>query len=498
MLSWAGALRNKGASREVIFASLMALNAERCEPPMERGEIAALAADVEQRYQPGESFVYTTAKGEPRGREKYVPRTFTAAELQEEELPDIRWAVPGLLPEGLALLAGRPKLGKSWMTLNIAAAVAEGDIAMGELPCDDGECLVLALEDNKRRLQSRLRRMLGKDSPWPGRMHLEVRWPRQDESGIEALDSWLGQHPDARLVVIDTYARFKAEPVAGGKRGDVYAEDYAAGVKLQELALAHHVAIWVVTHYNKALHDDWINAVTGSSGTTGVADTICGLERPRGATGQKDAVLHVTGRDVEENDWAVAFEGVLGRWTILGDAEEHKAASRDKALIAAMEKFARPVNAEDIAAALDKTKPAAARQLQRAAADGTIDSLGAGFYALRVATDVHVAVSLSSHTAHDMTTNDTDDTATGATPATANGANRFDFASEAVVSDTAPRKSRNYPDWLVGKACPQCGSLDDWSQRVGGTWACDVCRPAVVPIRPDLATHPGRAPARER
>jgi RecA-family ATPase len=80
--------------------------------------------------------------------------TFTAAELMAFEFPEARWAVPGIIPEGVTLLAGKPKQGKSWASLGISIAVATGGEALGKVRVERGEVLYLALEDNPRRLQS--------------------------------------------------------------------------------------------------------------------------------------------------------------------------------------------------------------------------------------------------------------------------------------------------------------------------------------------------------
>src|SRR5262249_58141949 len=79
--------------------------------------------------------------------------TFTAAELVAMELPEPRWAVEGILPEGVTVLAGKPKLGKSWLALNVALAVAGGGVALGAVRVEGGLVLYLALEDTRRRLQ---------------------------------------------------------------------------------------------------------------------------------------------------------------------------------------------------------------------------------------------------------------------------------------------------------------------------------------------------------
>ena len=103
---------------------------------------------------------------------------FNAAELQGMEFPPINWVVPGVLPEGLTILAGKPKLGKSWLALDMALAVAGGGAVLGR-ECEPGPVLYLALEDNQRRLQRRLNRIEPHLS-WPADLELNTRWPRLD------------------------------------------------------------------------------------------------------------------------------------------------------------------------------------------------------------------------------------------------------------------------------------------------------------------------------
>ncbi len=73
------------------------------------------------------------------------PKTFTAADLMAAELPPVRWAVPGIVPEGVSILAGKPKMGKGWLVLSIQAAVSGGGVALGKVPVERGACLYLAL-----------------------------------------------------------------------------------------------------------------------------------------------------------------------------------------------------------------------------------------------------------------------------------------------------------------------------------------------------------------
>ena len=97
--------------------------------------------------------------------------TMTATELMTVEFEPTRWVVPGVLPEGLTILGGKPKKGKSWMALGLCEAVASGGVAFGTTRVEEGDTLYLALEDNKKRLQKRLKKVLD-GHPAPERMHL--------------------------------------------------------------------------------------------------------------------------------------------------------------------------------------------------------------------------------------------------------------------------------------------------------------------------------------
>ena len=84
----------------------------------------------------------------------------TAADLMRKTFPEPRWAVSGILPEGLNLLAGKPKKGKSILALNLGVSISLGGLALGQIPVEKGAVVYLALEDTERRLQGRLGHML--------------------------------------------------------------------------------------------------------------------------------------------------------------------------------------------------------------------------------------------------------------------------------------------------------------------------------------------------
>jgi len=377
LASLAGTLRGRGMGESAIFKMLMALN-ETWSNPLGATEVGKIAASI-SRYEEGKpAGALIIDIGEARARKKkkdvYIPQPYNAVELLGRDIPDVRQIIQDLLPEGAAVLAGKPKLGKSFMALSFGIAIAQGGLVMGEIGVDEGEVLILALEDNERRLKKRLLGMLDGE-PAPARLYMETRWPREDEGGVDVLDAWLGLHPDCQLVVIDTLAKFRPRGVDAK-----YAGDYAAIEGLQELAGRHGIAILLVTHYRKAFSDDWLDNVTGTLGIAGAADTILGLERPRGTTGQGTAILHATGRDIHEKDYALKMDNLKGQWTLLGDAGEFVLGLETAKIVTLLVENAAPMKVNEIASRLGKKRAATSNLCVRAAGAGAIENVGGGMY----------------------------------------------------------------------------------------------------------------------
>lgn len=282
------------------------------------------------------------------------PKTISAAALRRMEFPEPRWAVPGLIPEGLTILGGRPKMGKSWLALAIAIAVAAAGSVLG-LPGlgAAGDVLYLALEDRNRRLKERLDILHPDGGEFPARLHLATTWPRGDE-GLTAITLWLEEHPEARLIVIDTLARFRA-PAKG--RGSAYDEDYSAVGAIQTLAIAHGVAVLLVTHLRKMDAADPMDTISGTLGVSGAADALMVLERARG---QADAVLHVTGRDIEDAELALRWDGPSCTWTVIGDASLFRISPERQAILTALKEG--PKYPKELSALLGKA-PGSIRKL---------------------------------------------------------------------------------------------------------------------------------------
>ena len=309
----------------------------------------------------------------------------SASELLEQKLPDARMTVEGLLPVGLTILAGNPKIGKSWMSLTIGIGVATGEEVLGRA-AQAGEALYLALEDTPKRLQDRLRHLWKGAASALSRLHLVTEWPRLDDGGAEKLDAWLSAHPACKLVVIDTLQKFR--PAVRGAAGDFYGEDYAAVGELKRVADARGVSILLVHHTRKSSGmssgGDALEEVAGTMGITGAADGILVLRRVRGGG---EATLFVTGRDVDEQELAVKWDSASGVWSLLGDAGEVQMSGARKIIWQTLWEFHQSGQAcatpSDIAGALGRGDTNAIRQnLHQMVNDGQIRRLDRGEYAL--------------------------------------------------------------------------------------------------------------------
>jgi AAA domain len=237
----------------------------------------------------------------------------TAANLLARNFPEPKWAVGGLLSEGATVFAGAPKVGKSFMALGLAISIASGGMALSSIPVEQGDVLYLALEDGDKRMQKRLKTMLC-GGRVPERLNFAYKCPRLDEGGLEGIGGWLQEHPEARLIVVDTLKRIRPQE---HRIKRIYDNDYDAVSPLNDLAQQHGVSILIVHHTNKSNgNEDWFDSISGSLGLSGAVDNAMLLKRSRV---RQDGTLLVGGRDIEDKELAVEFDGVINGWKLLGD-----------------------------------------------------------------------------------------------------------------------------------------------------------------------------------
>ncbi len=267
-------------------------------------------------------------------------RTGTGA-LMAMVFPPIRWIVPGYVPEGLSILAGRQKLGKTWLAIDWAVAVACGGFAMGSIACEQGNVLYVDLENGKRRIQRRIGAIFPNARPLPDLSRLE--WtheaPMLNRGFLEALEDWRLSVPKPRMVVIDVFQRIKP---AGNANQNAYENDYSILTGLQAWATEHGIAVVLLHHTKKGGAHDPLEALSGSNGISACADTTLVLDRD-----QNGITLYVRGRDVDEKESAMKF--TAGLWDVAGEAVEVRRSSERGNILAALEQAAEPMSPTELA-----------------------------------------------------------------------------------------------------------------------------------------------------
>jgi len=283
-----------------------------------------------------------------------------------------RFVVPGYVIEGLTLFAGKPKVGKSWLMLHAALSVALGDSTLG-MKCEEGDVLYCGLEDNKRRLQGRLKKLLdGRAAPNRLRLLSAGEMPRLSEGGLDLLRTWIKQRKNPRLIVIDVLAKVR-DPRK--KDEGLYEGDYRAMQGLKALADEFGISIVVIHHLRKMDAEDPLDQISGTTGLTGGVDTVLVLYRA--AVG---VTLAGRGRDVEDINNAVLFDKDACTWTVLGEASEVQHSAGRGAILTALLGATAPMTASEISDVIGMSKANTQRLLARMANARELHRAGRGRY----------------------------------------------------------------------------------------------------------------------
>lgn len=203
-----------------------------------------------------------------------------------------RMLIDGILSNGLAILSGDSKIGKSWMVLWFCLKISRGEPIWG-LPTSKTDVIYLALEDKDWRIQQRMQDLI--DVP-PSNLHFGFSCGKLGAELEGQIKLALKDQPSTGLLFIDTLQMVRDNV---SSKVNAYAQDYRDLSALKKIADDHNICIFLV-HHNRKEHDgsNVFNDMTGSTGIAGVADT-CMVLRKEDRFGN-DAVLSITGRDIEE------------------------------------------------------------------------------------------------------------------------------------------------------------------------------------------------------
>jgi hypothetical protein len=304
----------------------------------------------------------------------------SARALKAEVLPPLNFVVKEILPAGCTLLTGKSKDGKSMLAYNLTVAVASGGLALGTYPTMAGSVWYLALEDGKRRAQTRLALQEAQMGPLPEEAQDRLAFtlweaPRLGAGLEEDIRAWIETTPDARLVVIDILEKVRPPRTVNG---NTYAEDYAATSSLTRLAEEHNVAILILHHSNKSNPADFRDSASGAMSLVGGADNFWSLSRQPLS---EDATLKVTGRDLpHEYDLAMQFKD--GYWTALGETRLVVMSSERQVLVDVLQDSGRAMTPTQLARATGKNVNTIKILLRKMLDTGVVIQPTEGHYAL--------------------------------------------------------------------------------------------------------------------
>ncbi len=278
----------------------------------------------------------------------------SAGDLLRKNLPDPEFIIKDIFAVGLTFLYGKPKLGKSWLALDLAVAVAAGGSALSKEKCNKHSVLYLALEDTESSMQKRLceKQSLYTDEI-DSSLLIQTEFSRWYEGGKDALEQRLESNKNIRLVIIDTFALMRS---LKQRAANVYIDDYLIVQDMRRFATEKNIALVVIHHQRKGeISDttDVMDTANGTGGITGAADTNIFLLRKRH---ESTAVLEIHSRLFgPEQRLALRMRSDIGAgfWECIGDANTVELNENQTAIITTLKNSETPLTSKEISDSLN-------------------------------------------------------------------------------------------------------------------------------------------------
>lgn len=233
--------------------------------------------------------------------------TIDGAALMSQPLHPPDFVVDSLLSQGLHILAGSPKVGKSWLVLWLAVMVAKGE-PVWDMATRQGHTLYLCLEDSALRIQNRLFKIT-EDAPES--VHFCTECAPIGQGLEEQIETFSMEHPGTVLVIIDTLQMVR--PIHDA----TYANDYRDMSVLKRLADRLGLAILLIHHLRKEKAEDVFHRISGTTAISGAVDSNFTLVEKRRGSGR--AKLTCIGRDIEYRELELE-RNADNVWELLSDS----------------------------------------------------------------------------------------------------------------------------------------------------------------------------------
>lgn len=234
-------------------------------------------------------------------------KTVSMTELYDTVYPGKAPLIDGLLYPGTYLFVGAPKLGKSFLMAQLAYHISTGT-ELWNYPVRKGTVLYLALEDDYKRLQTRLYKMFGTEGT--ENLFFSVSAGQLGNGLDEQLQGFMQEHPDPTLIIIDTLQ--KVREVGGDSYS--YSNDYEIINRLKKFADSYGICLLLVHHTRKQQSDDRFDMISGTNGLLGAADGAFLFQKEKRTS--NSATLDVSGRDQQDQKLYLVRDPEKLIWTL--------------------------------------------------------------------------------------------------------------------------------------------------------------------------------------
>lgn len=231
--------------------------------------------------------------------------------LMDMRIKPISFCIDSLLPQGVSLLCGAPKIGKSWLVLKWCVRIAKGE-EVWNFKTAKGTTLYLCLEDNLSRIQQRLNEITDEV---PNNVFFATSSCSMSDGLAEQIEMFIAEQNDTVLVVIDTFQMIRSK-----NKDTTYANDYQEIEELKRLAVKLKISLLLVHHLRKQGDNDPLNKISGTTGISGAVDTTFILDKSKRS--QNNATMICTGRDIEYRELELNFSKDNHIWDLVSDSVE--------------------------------------------------------------------------------------------------------------------------------------------------------------------------------